>query len=206
MFGRAFIWPDRYFFSKESGWITTAGLRAAPLSNVRGVLLGEAITASRDSAKPLATMDAIASWATRQAGMIADAVKDEERQARSAEVVLECGGQIKDLKIVQWRPDWLSQSEFERKIRCAVELTMSFDGEFDYDEEQDDVHPREFRDDFSVCGDIVAVPTYDGSILKVGNVRWPRLLERRQRAHYSNVADYVRATIVRLQWNNSDRQ
>ena len=126
VFGRASIWPDRYSFSNEGGWVTISGLRAVPLDNVRGVLLGEAMTASRDSAKPLVTAVAIASWATKQAEMIGDAVRDEEAQARSAEVVLECGGEIKDLKIVQWGADWLSEGEFGRRLRCSTELAVSF--------------------------------------------------------------------------------
>ena len=43
VYGRAFIWPEQFSFSEEYGWITISGLKAAQLSNVRGVLLGEAI-------------------------------------------------------------------------------------------------------------------------------------------------------------------
>ena len=50
LFGRSFIWPEPYSFSKEGGWVTISGLRAAQLSNVQGVLLGEAMTAARDNA------------------------------------------------------------------------------------------------------------------------------------------------------------
>ena len=102
VFGRAFISPVWYSFSKDGGWVTISGLRAAPLRNVEGVLLGEAVTVARDTARPLTTKEALAAWATKQAEMISASVKDEERQARSAEVVLECGGEIRDLKIVQW--------------------------------------------------------------------------------------------------------
>ena len=169
VYGRAFILPAPYPFSNECGWVTISGLRAAPLRNVRGVFLGEATTASRDSANPLITAEAIASWATKQAEMIGALVKDEERQARSAEVVLECGGEIKDLKIVQWASDWLSASEFEKKFLCSTKLAISFDGEFDYDEDHDEVHPREFRDDFDISDDVAFVLRHNGSILTVGN-------------------------------------
>ena len=175
VFGRAFIWPVRHYFSTERGWVTISGFRAAPLSNVGGVLLGEALTASRDSAKPLATEEAMASWATNQAEMIGASVKDEKRQARSAEVVLECGGEIGDLKIVKWGSEWMSESEVEEKLRGSTELAISFDGEFDYDEDKDDVHPRNFLDNFDVADDIALVLNYDGSILKIGKQQMAEL-------------------------------
>ena len=148
VFGRALISASPYSFLERGGWVTISGLRAARLRNVQGILLGEAVTAARDAAKPLATKEALAAWASKQAEMIAASVKDEERQARSAEVVLECGGEIGDLKFVKWGPDWLTASEFEEKLRCSKEIAISFDGEFDYDEDRDDVHPKEFREDF----------------------------------------------------------
>ena len=204
VFGRAFIWPESYSFSEGCGWVTISGLRAARLSNVQGVMLGEAVTASRDSAKPLATEQAIASWATKQAELIGATVRDEERQAHSAEVVLECGGDVKDLKIVQWGTHWMSESEFERKLHSSQELAISFDGKFDYDEDQDDVHPRDFREDFDMSDDVALVLKHDGNILKVGSNRWPRSMTGRQKTQYSNVADYVRATIKRIWCDNVD--
>ena len=198
VYGRAFIWPEQYSFSKEYGWITISGLRAAPLSNVRGVLLGEAITASRDSAKPLATVEAIADWATKQAEMISGSIKDEERQARCAEIVLECGGEVGELKVIKWGSDWLSESELEMKLKSSTELAITLDGEFNYDEDQDDVHPREFRDDFVMGEDIAMVLRHDGSILTVGNSCWPKSRKGRRRAQYSNVSAYVKAIIARV--------
>ncbi|MDE2823960.1 MAG: ATP-binding protein [Chloroflexota bacterium] len=118
VFGRAFIWPDRYSFSGEPGWLTVSGLRAGRLRNVRGVLLAEATTAARDSAKPLVPPRAMASWATKQAEIIGAVVADEERQALSAEVVLECGGDLGELKILQWGAQWMSESEFEQELCC----------------------------------------------------------------------------------------
>ena len=199
VFGRAFIWPEAYTFHySEGGWVTISGLRAARLRNVRGILLGEPTTASRESARPTATKEVIARWATNQAEIIGSIVKDEEQQARSAEVVLECGGETKDLKIVRWGRDWLSASEFESKLRNASELAVSFDGDFDYDEDLDDVHPREFRDDFSCSDDVLVVLSHNGSVLMVGNRSWPRSLIGGKRGQGSNVAEYVRATIRRL--------
>jgi hypothetical protein len=83
--GRAFIAPDRYTWQADGGWVTVAGLRANQLRNVQGILLGEADTASRDVATPLADAGAIAAWATEQATLVADQILDEERQAKTAE-------------------------------------------------------------------------------------------------------------------------
>jgi hypothetical protein len=61
VFGRAFISPSRYSYSADGGWVTISGLRAGRLHNVEGVLLGEAVTATRDAAQPLATKEALQS-------------------------------------------------------------------------------------------------------------------------------------------------
>ena len=202
LFGRAFIWPEPYSFSKEGGWVTIAGLRAAQLSNVQGVLLGEAMTAARDTAKPLATQEAMALWATKQAEVIGESVKDEEQQARSAEVVLECGGGIGNLKIVKWGAEWMTEREFEDKLRSSLELAIKLDGEFSYDEDEDNVHPREFRDDFDASEDVAVVLKHDGSILSLGNSRWPGSLNERNRRQNSTVATYV-VDIIRREWGEN---
>ena len=202
VFGRAFISASQYSSWERGGWVTISGLRAAPLRNVQGILLGEAVTAARDAAKPLATKQALAAWASKQAEMIAASVKDEERQARSAEVVLECGGEIGDLKFVKWGSDWLTASEFEEKLRCSREIAISFDGEFDYDEDQDDVHPKEFREDLIVSEEIAVVLKHRGGILDVGNNAWPRSIIGQPKQNDSNAAAYAREMIQRVWGEN----
>lgn len=203
VFGRAFITPSRYSYSADGGWVTISGLRAARLHNVGGVLLGEAVTAARDAAQPVASMEALAKWASKQAELIAASVKDEERQARSAEVVLECGGDIGALRFVKWGPDWLTESEFEDRLRSSTELAISFDGEFDYDEDQDDVHPKEFREDFKISDEIALVLKHDGNILKVGNNSWPRSATGKPKSRNSNVAARAREVIQRVWGDNA---
>ena len=198
VFGRAFISPTRYPFMAQGGWVTIAGLRAARLHNVGGVLLGEAMTAARDSAQPITPKEALAQWASKQAELIAASVKDEERQARSAEVVLECGGDIGALKFVKWGADWLSTGEFEDRIRSSTEIAISFDGEFDYDEDEDDVHPKEFREDFKISDEVALVLKHDGGILKVGKNSWPRSITGNPKWSDSNVAEYAREIIRRI--------
>jgi signal transduction histidine kinase len=202
VFGRAFISPSQYSFSADGGWVTISGLRASRLHNVQGVLLGEAVTAARDAAQPLATKEALAQWASKQAELIAGSVKDEERQARSAEVVLECGGEIGNLKFVKWGTDWLTTGEFVDRLRSSTEIAISFDGEFDYDEEQDDVHPKEFREDFKGSDDIAVVLKHDGGILRASNSSWPRSVTGRPKWSDSNVAAYAR-DLIRRAWGET---
>ncbi len=202
VFGRAFISPSRYLFSADGGWVTISGLRASRLHNVQGVLLGEAVTAARDAAQPLATGEALAKWASKQAEMIAVAVNDEERQARSAEVVLECGGEIGNLKLVKCGSDWLTAVEFTERLRCSTELAISFDGEFDYDENQDDVHPKEFREEFEISEKIALVLKHDGSILRSGGNSWPNSLTGQSKWSDSNVAAHTRE-LIRSVWGEN---
>lgn len=202
VFGRAFISPSRTWYSPDGGWVTISGLRAARLNNVEGVLLGEAVTAARDAAQPIATQEALAQWASKQAQLIVVSVKDEERQARSAEVVLECGGDVASLKFVKWGTDWLNADEFEDRLRSSAELVISFEGEFDYDEDQDDVHPKEFRQDFKLAEEIALVLKHDGGILRLGNNSWPRSITSKTKGSHSNVAALVREIIHRV-WGDA---
>ena len=201
IFGRAFISPSRYSFSADGGWVTVSGLRAGRLHNVEGILLGEAVTAARDAAQPLATRDALARWASTQAELIAASVKDEERQARSAEVILECGGEIGGLKFVKWGSDWLSAGEFQERLRLTNEISINFDGEFDYDEDKDDVHPKEFREEFRGSEDMAIVLKHDGGIIRAGNSSWPKSVTGQPKWSDSNVAEYTRG-IIRQSWGD----
>lgn len=202
IFGRAFISPSRYSFSADGGWVTISGLRAGRLHNVEGILLGEAVTAARDAAQPLATRDALARWASKQAELIVTSVKDEERQARSAEVVLECGGDIGGLRFVKWGADWLDTDEFQERLRSTNEISVSFAGEFDYDEDKDDVHPKEFREDFQGSEDIIVVLKHDGGILRAGNNSWPKSVTGQPKWSDSNVAEYTR-NLIRQVWREN---
>ena len=134
--------------------------------------------------------------------MVAATVKSEDRQARSAEVVLECGGEIGDLKVVKWGLDWLTAYEFEERLHDLREVVISFDGEIDYDENEDDVHPKDFRERFTVSEEIVVVLNHSGGILDVGNTSWPRSIAGQPKRSDSNVAAYARAMIQRVWGEN----
>jgi hypothetical protein len=199
VFGRAFISPSWY---SNGGWVTISGLRSGRLQNVEGILLGEAVTAARDTAQPLATRSALATWASKQAQLITTSIKDEERQARSAEIVLECGGDIGGLKFVRWSTDWLNTKEFKERLRSSAYIAISFSGEFAYDENLDDVHPKEFREDFEESEDVAVVLRHIGEILRVANNSWPRSLTGIPKASESNIAGHCRKLIQEV-WGES---
>src|SRR3546814_20484850 len=107
--------------------------------NLEGVLLGEAVTAARNAANPTVNTSTLATWASEQAQLVARTVDDEEIQAKAAEVVLECGGKIADLKIVKWGADWLNSQELRERLIEVDRFDVSFNGEFEYDEGVHDV-------------------------------------------------------------------
>ena len=115
----------------------------SPVHNIKGILLGEALTAARDVAQPLATKEALAAWASEQANIISNCTDDDEYKARAAEVVLECGGTVGNLKIVKWGADWLNEGEFEERLRLSSEIAISFDGGFSF-EDYNSAHPVDF--------------------------------------------------------------
>lgn len=193
--GRAFIEPDRYSWREGGGWVTVAGLRANQLRNVQGILLGEADTASRDVATPLADADTLARWATEQAELLAEHVLDEERQAKTAEIVLECGGNVGALKIVKWGADWLNAAEFVAQLSESDHLHISFDGEFSYEEDEDTIHPKEFRQDFRQAADVAYVLKVDGAILRGNSGTWPKTNARPSSANDTNLAHLIRGLI-----------
>ena len=73
---------------------------------------------------------------------------------------------------------------------------VCFDGDFSYDEDEDDVHPREFRNEFEIGEDIVVVPDHDGSILSVGRQSWPRSITGLTPRKGSNLAAEVRRLLA----------
>jgi len=196
--GRALISPDRYSLWSAGGCVTISGLRSSGLRNVAGILLGEALTASREAARPLASKEALAKWASGQARLIAKSTEDEERQALSAEIVLECGGDVSNLKVIRWGSDWLNSAEFEERLRASTKIAISFGGDFDYDEDEDDVHPKEFRDDFELSEEIAIVIQHSGNILSDGASSWPRSITGRPDPQNSRVAEHVRSIIRRV--------
>jgi hypothetical protein len=201
--GRAFIKPDRFTFGERSGLVTVAGLRATKIANIEGLILGDAVTASRDAAVPLVSRHALSNWATEQARLIAEKVKDFERQARSAEIVLECDGDVGNLKLLNLGGNWLSVGQFRRKLRSKIELIVTFDGDFSYEEDTDDVLPRDFDRSFELDSNVIVVFEHDGSMIR-SRISWPHEIIRQPKVSRSRTADLFRATVESVWGTNVD--
>ncbi len=196
--GRALIDPT-YLLDSRKGWVTVAGLRACPLSHISGILEGEVMTVARDVAKPLVDMKSLGRWASEQAILISESVSNGYRQAQAADVVLSCAGNIGELKIVEWGSEWLSEGELRERLKFMNILYISFDGHFIYDEDNDDVRPREFEENFEQEENIVVVLRSVGSILRDKGFQWPNTLTKVDGKTISKVAEHVDYTI-RHEW------
>ena len=172
VFGRAAI-STREWWAQAPGRVTVSGLRANRLSNLEGVLAGEAITAARDVAVPIVPREVLSAWATEQARLFANARVDDESKAIAAEIVLECGGDIGLLPIACWAGEWLNAEELGARVAGADELILNFEGEFTYDEDEDPMHPRDFKEKFEISDDVIMVPKHDGSIVRARGINWP---------------------------------
>lgn len=186
--GRLAVWPDSYFNS-GNGWVTVSGLRANRMSNVRGILAGEATTAARDAAIPTVSKEILAAWASEQALLLVSYRIDMERKAMAAETILECGGAIYGLPIARWDGEWLSTPQLKAKIAECTELVVNFGGDFAYDEDEDPMHPQEFKNDFEESSDVITVPVHNGSIVKTRGFNWPSCMfsDRDSKSRLSNL-------------------
>lgn len=157
IYGRAMIETELYG-SSGSGCISVGGLRASNFGFIRGVLLGQESTAARNSAFPIAPPGVLAAWASEQAELLTGAELHGEDKARAAQVVLMCGGDIGELPVARLAGTWLSSSALRDVLADTDEVYVHFDGDVSYDEDTDDVHPKEFAHHFEEVEDVVFVP------------------------------------------------
>lgn len=157
VYGRASIeyesWPSRV-----NGCIAIGGLRARAFSMIRGIIQGNDLTASRNDARFSAPPEVLSQWASEQAKMIAGQKLSGADQARAAGVVLMFGGDIGSLSIARLNGVWLDKKQLEQHIGNENVLRIYF-GDIEYESDYDDVHPREFDEDFIDAPDIIFVPT-----------------------------------------------
>ena len=177
VFGRACIWPTGY---QEQGLVCTAGIRAGKVGGLKGVLLGESVRVSRDLARPVVPNEVLARWATDQAARILKEIKDPRQQALSAQVVLACGGSIGALKLVRLGEDWISEGELREELRRKKEFALAL-GEFDYEQDLDDVLLREFEDKFEQAEDVATIPRGWSVGIRVAGLVWPAQPQAKRR-------------------------
>src|SRR5262249_44100273 len=115
VFGRACI-SAGFAFDYENhadlhGVVTVGGLRACGLSGIVGVLIGQPLRASRDSAKPIVPDAVLKQWAEEQVAIVPRLWTTPERQAACAQYVRLCGGSTQSLPIAIHRGKWVSADD-----------------------------------------------------------------------------------------------
>lgn len=171
--GRACISADRPLWWGKNGVITVGGFTAMTLNGIAGVLLGDSQTVARNMALPTVPADVLAAWASEQALLLAKSELSDQEKLRSAGYVMQCGGDISDLPVIERGSGYLNTNAL-RKLLSTVETITAYDGDsIDYDEDRDRCHPREFRDYFEPDEGLVFVSSAGAPVATINGQAWP---------------------------------
>ncbi|MBF2715463.1 ATP-binding protein [Agrobacterium vitis] len=154
--GRAAIWPS-IGYSKQSGVLVSGGFRIQSVSHLAGVLLGEVQTAARSSGTAIIDNAEIKEWAAEQSNLILKCDISDERRALMAEVILELGGDINRLPIVQRDGKWYNEIQLAKLFRSLDEVTFHL-GDVIYDDD-DDTSSSAFENNFEIDDQVFFIPT-----------------------------------------------
>ncbi|MCO7507885.1 ATP-binding protein [Serratia fonticola] len=175
IYGRARIHIGSYFHSH--GIVTIGGLTASKMSNIQGILLGDAITVLRDTAIPKIPYSILSEWATEQRKFIESSNFSDEDKLDYADIILQCGGDIGSLPIVRVGEDkWLNTVEFAEFVSNSSRLILVDNKNLSYSESEDDVLERDFSYYFKMYDDIVSLNGRSARILETDNDVWPSML------------------------------
>lgn len=150
IFGRARIDVNANWYS--SGILTVDGLAAGKIGLVAGILLGVETTASRNSAIPIVPAPVLAAWASEQAITLVDAEVSDTEKARTAAVVMACGGDVAKLPVILWQDAWMNTDEFLAALQSLDQLRIH-EGPISHDDD-DDVTKRDFETSFEADNNI----------------------------------------------------
>jgi hypothetical protein len=168
--GRACVAPGHYF--PDTGVVTVGGFRASGMQRIAGVIKGKPDTVARSSAMPTVTALALRNWASEQATLISRTKVSGEIKLRAASIIMLCGGEALCLPMAIYDGEYLTASSLEELLRPLVEVIV-YDGfEIEYDED-DNVRPKDFKDDFKVSSTLLFVPDRTPAILRLGSNAWP---------------------------------
>jgi hypothetical protein len=172
-YGRACVIGKESYLLPSCGVVSVGGLAAVDLRHIGGILLGDAETAARNMAVPLAPPAVLAQWATEQATLIAKSKLSEKEKLRAAGIVMHCGGNPGRLPVVIRGREYVNSRSFRQTISEASEIRVFQGEEIDYDEDMDDCHPKEFKADFLVDRNLFLLSRFSPVVLNVGSKRWP---------------------------------
>jgi hypothetical protein len=161
--GRAMIAPSGEF--TQAAVVTVGGMTATGVLNLAGVLIGEPTTVARNEASVLIDVKRLGRWATEQAGLIKKEKLEPEFESEVAEVVLECGGDPKNLFLGKAGDIWLSSKSLVNLLRESSEILVHF-GEIGH-EDEDGIPKSIFNREFVQSESILVIPQHDGRIRTV---------------------------------------
>jgi hypothetical protein len=175
---RACISPRRVF-SKEKyypsfeGTVTVGGFRTSSLSGIIGILTGNAIRASRDSAVPIINKNDLAKWSSEQAELIPKFLSDPEKQAECAEIINLCGGKTGNLAIACSSSGWLNYQQIAECYGSAEEVILIQDAAYSNKK-------KNFKE-FKLKDNVIAVAMEIPGILEPSRMSrrildWPEML------------------------------
>jgi hypothetical protein len=185
IFGRACIRGSASYTRSHIGVVTVGGFCAKHIPGIGGILVGTPQTAARDSALPIVPAELLSSWASEQAILIAGSSLSGEAKLQAAGVVMQCGGAPGNLPILKCSDDYPTLEELRNLLVGLKQFKVYEGSEIDYDEDQDQCHPREFAKDFEVEPSIAFLYRMPGTILGVEGKNWPEcILEQTEKLTY----------------------
>jgi hypothetical protein len=104
--------------------ITVGGFRAADVSHVAGILVGNPTRVTRDIAIPVVPTEELQRWACEQAALGRNVYHDQGALLHFAACVRSCGGDTGDLPIAAYGSDWLSFPEIAGKKDWPEEIVL----------------------------------------------------------------------------------
>ena len=97
-------------------------------------------------------------WATEQAVLLKEAGFADEVKAHGAAIIRLGGGSIGELPVARRDGEWLTMSELRGVMGELDEVVVYFENEVQYDEDEDEVHPKEFSQNFEEDNDVIFLP------------------------------------------------
>lgn len=129
--GRAALTYTVYELGSYSnyGCVTVGGFLATQINGIGGILIGDATTASRDSAYPKVTYKQMLSWLKEQIALTKKYVKNPNHQAAIADTVRSLGGDTDSLPIVKINGKWANAKELTEKLKKTNKVNLLYDYE-----------------------------------------------------------------------------